>query len=266
VENTSGNFGASLAFWAPHFDIKNVMLYIPNDLASGKTDTLRRYGVGMTVINRDDTIGGIVRAIELGKTPGHFCPDQYGNWINPYSHYVHTAPMIDELTKGKARTIFVAFGTGGTGGGFSRFGREKYGEDGYTVFGVICAPKAEIPGARSRERLKQIKFPWETFARKFIEVDTYNAYRISKILDSNGFPAGPSSGMAYWGFLKFFADVIASSGLDKYRNNEDGKVHIAIPFPDDAKNYSDKYPTILRYEHLGSCKIIEPPVFEDYQI
>ena len=37
VENTSGNFGANLAIWAPHFGIKNVMLC---NTADGKFTTL----------------------------------------------------------------------------------------------------------------------------------------------------------------------------------------------------------------------------------
>jgi len=266
VENTSGNFGANLAIWAPHFGIKNVMLCIPNDLAEGKTATLKRYGVEMTVITRDNAIGGIALAKQMGEQPGFFCPRQYDNEMNVYAHYDHTAPLIDRLTNEKTRIVFASVGTSGTIGGLSKFGWGKYGKGDYVVIGVLCAPKAEIPGARSRDRMKQIGLPWQTFADDFVEVDTYNAYLTSKILDSNGFPAGPSSGMAYWGFLKFCATGIANGSLDKYRDKGDGKIHVTVLFPDDAKNYSEKYPTILRYEHLGSKKTIEPPTIEDYQI
>jgi hypothetical protein len=66
-----------------------------------------------------------------------------------------------------------------------------------------------------------------------------------------GFPAGPSSGQAFYGLLDFLTAEDRKGCLGKYKNPE-GILNAVFIAPDGPRPYIQKYSTILTAEQMGS--------------
>ena len=243
VENSSGNTAFSLAVLAQCFGISRVTALVPWDIAPGKLDLLRLCGVEPRLQKESPgKPSGIALARSAGRETGFFSPGQYDNEANPAAYEKWVAPQIWEQTKGKLTVFASGLGTTGTmvGAGryFSSVGKKV------AMVGVICGPDSAVPGVRSEARLREIGFDWRRSADCIVEADTKTSFKFSLQLCRTGLMAGPSSGFALAGLLRFLELQSQNSGFDRLRNS-DGEVCAAFICADTPLPYLDKYSTHL---------------------
>jgi cysteine synthase len=243
VENSSGNTALSLAVLARNFGIQRVIAMVPWDIAPGKLDLLRICGVDLR-LQKDypDGPSGIEVARRSGNQPGHFSPGQYHNDANPSSYEEWVAPEIWEQTKNKLTVFAAGLGTTGTLVGASRYFRGQ--SQPVAMVGIICRPESAVPGVRSKARLKEIGFDWQGAADCIVEAGTKESFRHSLKLCRAGLMAGPSSGFALAGLLRYLQEKREESSLDSLRN-QDGEVRAVFICGDTPLPYLDKYSTHL---------------------
>jgi cysteine synthase len=242
VENSSGNTAMSLATLARGFGIAEVKAIVPRDIAPGKLEMLRLTGADPIFSHESPgKPSGIEVARDMGKQEGVFNPAQYENPANPDAHEKWTAKQIWDQLEGKLSIFCAGFGTTGTIVGASQFFRKQRSH--VSVLGVACLPDSPVPGVRSLERLKEIRFDWRTNIN-VIEVTARESFRKSLELCRTGLMAGPSSGFALAGLLAFLRAQADASALDNFRN-EDGEVIAAFICADTPLPYLDKYSTHL---------------------
>jgi cysteine synthase len=236
VENSSGNTAFSLAIMARLFGIRSVRAFVPQDIAQGKLELLRLSGAEISFAKKTS---GIVLARRIGKRKGFLNLDQYGNNSNVAAHARWTAKQVWEQTDGKLSVFCTGLGTTGTALGASQFFKKQ--PSNVAVVGVYCLPENAVPGVRSMEGLKEISFRWESEIFHRVGVATKESFRKSLELCRAGLMAGPSSGFAFSGLLKFIKE---HPNLDKLRNQQREVVGCFI-CPDSPFPYLDKYSTIL---------------------
>jgi cysteine synthase len=237
VENSSGNTGFSLAIIGRLFGIRSVRAIVPIDIAPGKLELLRLAGADVRFAASEK--GGVAMARRAGSRPGFFNLDQYSNSANVKAHAQWTASQVWQQTAGKLTLYAAGLGTTGTALGAVRY----FHEHGHkvTVVGVYVLPNSAVPGVRSVERLQEISFDWETGVPHRVGAATRESYKKSLDLCRMGLLAGPSSGFALAGLLRFLGE---HHDLDRFRNS-DGEVVAAFICSDTPFPYLDKYSTIL---------------------
>jgi len=243
VENSSGNTAFALGVVAGLYGIRRVVAIVPWDIAPGKLDLLRLCGVEPRLVrNGDGEKSGIAQAREEGKTSGRFSPGQYDNPANPGAHEKWLLPQIWDQTGGRLTVFATGIGTSGTLVGARRFFRRV--RAGVTIVGAICAPGSAVPGLRSEAAMRDVTHPWRESADAIVEVGTRESFKKSLELCRNGIMAGPSSGFALAGLLRFLEARRDSGELDGLRN-EDAEVLATFVCPDTPLPYLDKYSTHL---------------------
>jgi cysteine synthase len=243
VENSSGNTAFSLAVIARIFGISHISALVPWDIAPGKLDMLRLIGVDPRLQKESaDGPNGIDLAREYGRDHGNFNPAQYDNEANPAAYEKWVAPQIWDQTRGKLSLFVAGLGTTGTLVGVSRYLRRKSPK--LRVVGAICAPNSAIPGVRSESRLRPIGFDWRKASDSIVEVDTQESFQHSLDLFRAGIMAGPSSGFALAGLLRYIEAEASADRLDSVRNS-DGEVYSVFICGDTPFPYLDKYSTHL---------------------
>ena len=237
VENSSGNTAFSMAIMARLFGIRSVRAIVPIDIAPGKLELLRLVGADVRFAPPEG--GGVALARRIGERPGFLNLDQYGNLANVAAHAKWTTQQAWEQTNGKLTVYCAGLGTTGTALGAIRFFKENASS--VTVVGVYCLPNNAIPGVRSIERLQEVAFDWESEVPHRVGAGTTESYKKSLDLCRAGLMAGPSSGFALAGLLRFLEE---QSNLDQFRNS-DGEVLSVFVCCDTPFPYLDKYSTIL---------------------
>jgi cysteine synthase len=244
IENSSGNMALSLAILAPYFGVKNVQAIVPADIAGTKKELLHLAGVEF--IHSTETPGepsGIVKAKRLGLKKGFRNLGQYGNPANPAAHAKWTAEQVWQQTHHKVTVFAAGMGTTGTVVGAAKYFKDKPTK--IAVVGALCAPGNAVPGVRSEAKLKDISFDWKTGIYR-VEVKTKESYRKSLGLIRAGFLAGPSSGFALAGLIRFLKESLHSGTKAVNEHvNEDGEIIAVFVAGDIPHIYLDKYSTIL---------------------
>jgi cysteine synthase len=243
IENSSGNTAFALGVLAEMFGVRRVVAMVPWDIAPGKLDLLRLCGVEPRLVR--DTPGqpsGIAQSRSAGQHERWFNPAQYENDANPRTFEKWLAPELWEQTGGKLTVFAAGLGTTGTLVGASRFFRKV--APGIRLVGAICDRDSAVPGVRSEKALREIQFRWRETADRIVEVDTKESFKKSLELCRCGLMAGPSSGFALAGLLKFLDSCEAAGELDSLRN-ADGEVVAAFVCPDTPLPYLEKYSTHL---------------------
>jgi cysteine synthase len=238
VENSSGNTAFSLSVIAEIFGIHRMVAMVPWDIAPGKLDLLRLAGAEPRL--QKDAPGqpsGITLARELGKQAGFFNPAQYENDANPAAYEKWVAPQVWQQTAGKLSVFAAGLGTTGTIVGASRYFQKTAPH--VAMVAAICKEGSAVPGVRSGARLREIAFDWRS-AACVVEVETKESYKKSVELCRAGLVAGPSSGFALCGLLRF----LGSADLEKLRNG-DGEVVATVICADSPLPYLEKYSTHL---------------------
>jgi cysteine synthase/rhodanese-related sulfurtransferase len=229
VEPTSGNTGLGLAMIA---NAKGYGLQTPLSAAIPleKRTVLRFFG--SNVVELDDTLcpapgapeGAIATAMRTAETePDFVMLNQYQNEANLMAHYRTTGPEIWRQTAGQVTHFIAGLGTCGTITGTGRFLKEK--NPAVSVIGVYAEDGHDIPGVRSQRQLAQTKLYKPDEYNHTTEVTTRQSYDMCFRLNrEESIIAGPSSGMALVGGLRFIPD-------------EPGVIAVII-FPDNVFKYA----------------------------
>jgi cysteine synthase A len=237
VENSSGNTAFSLAIMAPLFGVRSIRAMVPLDIAPGKLELLRLSGADVRFAGKKTS--GIVMARRMGRRKGFLNLDQYGNAANVVAHAKWTAKQIWKQTRGKVTVFCTGLGTTGTALGASRYFKKQSST--VAVVGVYCLPESAVPGVRTMEALKEISFDWQAEISHRVGIGTKESFKRSLDLCRVGLMAGPSSGFAFAGLLKFLKE---QRDLDSFRNRK-GEVIGTFVCADTPFPYLDKYSTIL---------------------
>jgi len=237
VENSSGNTAFSLAIMAPLFGIQSVRAMVPLDIAPGKLELLRLSGADVRFPEKGAS--GIVAARKMGKSKGFLNLDQYSNKANVAAHAKWTAKQVWEQTEGELTVFCTGLGTTGTALGAVEYFKQQKAQ--VTVVGVYCLANNAVPGVRSMEGLAEISFDWQSEISQPVGVGTKESFKKSLDLCRAGLVAGPSSGFAYAGLLRFLGE---QGDLQDHRNKK-GEVVATFICPDTPFPYLDKYSTIL---------------------
>ncbi len=243
VEASSGNMALALALLGRAFGAGGLTALVPADLAFVKKEMLHLAGVDLAV-NREVSggPGSVERARREGQDDGWLNLGQYENPLNPEAHARWTAPQVWEQTRG-ALTVFCAgLGTSGCLGGAREAFRTRAPH--VQLVGCLLAPGSAVPGVRTEARMEEIRFDWRAGIHP-VEVETKESYRLSLQLMRSGLLAGPSSGFALAGLLRFLESCREDPARWEGLRNEAGDIVAAFICGDTPHLYIDKYSTIL---------------------
>ncbi|WP_053204260.1 PLP-dependent cysteine synthase family protein [Jiangella muralis] len=146
VESTSGTLGLGLALAGIVYGHPVTLVSDPG-MEPIVARLLRAYGARVETVERPDPIGGWQEARRqrvrdvMGRHPGAFCPDQYGNPDNVEAYATLATELAGQL--GRIDVLVCSVGTGGHSSGVARVLRQYYpglrlvGVDsvGSTIFG-----------------------------------------------------------------------------------------------------------------------------------
>ena len=249
IESSSGNTVLSLAVLGRLKGTDTTKAIVSNEVSKGKLQLLRLFGVDVSVIEEpicpdpEDMESGIYKAKIQGTKKGWFNAGQYENEANPKAHEKWTAKQIWEQTEGDVQVFCAGLGTTGTMTGCSRFFKNK--NKSIKTVGVARTPNNLIPGVRTKGLLKMIAFEWEKYTDYVEEAGTVESFEKSLELIRHGLVAGPSSGFALAGLLKFLKSMKEKNELDGLKN-EKGEINAVFiccdsPFPylEDYFSYLD---------------------------
>jgi len=129
VEPTSGNTGVGLAIVAANRGYRCVFV-MPDKMSAEKIAVLRAYGAEVvvcpTAVTPDSPESYYSVSTRLAaEIPGGWKPNQYGNPVNPESHYRSTGPEVWRQTDGRVTHFVAGIGTGGTISGTGRYLKER---------------------------------------------------------------------------------------------------------------------------------------------
>ena len=243
VEASSGNMALALALQCRAFGLSGVSSYVPADLAFVKKELLYLTGVNLTFCT--DAPGepsGIEKARSQGAEPDFINLAQYENPANPDAHARWTATGIWEQTQGSLTVFCGGLGTTGTLVG-ARNAFQTLAPK-VQLVGCLCAPGSAVPGLRTEERLAQIRFDWQDGIHR-VEVETKESYRASLKLIRSGLLAGPSSGFALVGLIRFLETCRQDPARWASLRNEAGGIVASFICGDTPHLYIDKYSTLL---------------------
>ncbi|PVF95680.1 cysteine synthase B [Serendipita vermifera] len=254
VEYSSGSTVISLGILSRIYGVPNVHAYVSNKTSQTKLDLLRFFGLEITLFGGAsqpeplDPYGGIHVATVQGQKEGWFNPDQYSNPANPGAHERWTGPQI--LRQLPNISVFCAsMGTSGTMTGTGLYLKREKPE--ITTIGVCTAVGERVPGPRTLALLSPVEFPWKEAVSQIEEVGTKESFTYSLDLCRHGVLAGPSSGLALRGLLKFLERTKRDDpeAFDRLRGPE-GKIDCVFICCDLPFQYIGEYMQQLGSEHF----------------
>jgi len=126
VEATSGNTGIGFALVGVRKGYR-VIIVMPEDMSEERKKIIRALGAELVLTPAEASVAGAIEKAEaLARSdPKVFRPDQFGNPLNPETHYVHTAAEVWEQMEGRVDAFVAGVGSGGTLGGVGRFLKER---------------------------------------------------------------------------------------------------------------------------------------------
>ena len=195
VEATSGNTGIALAFIAPLFGLKMILI-MPENSTEERIKTMRAYGAELILTPEDMGIeGSRDLAIQLHEEKGYFILNQFANDDNWKAHYKTTGPEIWKDTNGEVTHFVSAMGTTGTIMGVSTFLKGK--NKNIQIIGAQPKDDARIPGIRKWPEEYLPKFFDRSKVDEVIEVSEEDArVMANRLAKEEGIFAGMSSGGA----------------------------------------------------------------------
>lgn len=252
VEATSANTGQSMARTCQSLGIPFLAI-VKADTPPTKINEMKRIGNLVKVEKHYDLSETTVqKARRLGTQPGYCNPDQYGGDWNWICQRDYLAPQLfDQAIRAfgeEPSFLFVPAGTMGTS-----IGNEKHVQAkglSTIVVPVMCGPKQEVPGARTRASIElDILFDWRSLFGERIEYGPrYESFLLSYLSwPALPYPLGPSFGLGFYGALSFLRRHQRGGTLDQFRK-KNGKISVVLFGPDGNTLYNHLYPSVLLYE------------------
>jgi cysteine synthase len=249
VENSSGNTVSAVALAARQFGVPSTRSFVPHEISWHKLLMLLFFDVE-PIVNTEpaepdpsDARSGVNKARKLGRRKGWINPGQYENEGNPKAHQKWTARQIWQQTQGKIGVFSAGLGTTGTVIGNSRYLKRK--KRGVQIVGVMRKEGNYVPGVRTQNLLRLIRFDWRAHVDSIERIGTVESYRRSLELSRQGIIAGPSSGFALAGLLQYLQRRKSEGSLDALRESN-GEVHCVFICCDSPTPYLDEY-----FKYLG---------------
>ena len=249
VEATSGNTGLLIKALAKPFGIKRAQLVVPPDIPEGKRHPLVM--AGAELITAQAGLSAIATARNLGgggwkaegwqANNGCLNLDQYANPDGTTLHESFTGPKIVKRAAYPPTVFAAGIGTGGTLVGVSRYLSKKIPKA--KAVGVLLATGQEIPGVRDMPKLSEVSLAknWLASGGETVLIPTRPSYLAAIWFNQiMGIAAGPSSGFAYLGALKFLKKHKAAKTLHLLHDHQ-GRIHVVILFPDGNRPYGDRF-------------------------
>jgi cysteine synthase len=242
VENSSGRIAEMYLRTAQHHGLEpeQFTFIMKSDVPSSKRGIVRFHGAEMK--DPGSKQDGILMARELGgggwngngwgMGPNNTInPDQYAcPYVSKYYETWMAAAILDAF--GEFDDLIVPVGTGGTVVGLERGLRHRLGNK-LTVVGAMCAPKEEIPGVRSFEKMKYIRQPWQDAVDERIEVTRIPSFLsapwVSRAIRSN---AGPSGGGTYVAACLYLENILKTQGKEALHGRK-----VVFVIHDEASQY-----------------------------
>lgn len=254
VESSSGNTAHAIAVFCNALGIK-ARFIMSSDTPADKVNLIRVMGSNIEVIlHSDPKESPVERARREGQQDGFFNPDQYKNALNAEAHkkYLGTQLFRRAAEIGiEPSLIGVASGTMGTCMGLQQAALAD--EWATRIIPVLCAPKEEVPGARTLQKvLRDIRNPWqELFTMEDLEFGTRHESFLLSYLSWQCLPQqlGPSFGLAGLGTIQRLWKAKQAGTLDQFRNS-DGIVEALVLGPDSYLPYVNVILGELRTEEL----------------
>ncbi len=150
----------------------------------------------------------------------------------------NTARQIWQQTEGRIGVFSAGLGTTGTLIGNSRYLKRK--KRSVQVVGVMREDGNYVPGVRTRNLLRLIRFDWRAHVDSVERIGTVDSYRRSLELSRRGIVVGPSSGFALAGLLQYLQRRKDEISLDALRE-PNGEVHCVFICCDGPVPYLDEY-------------------------
>ena len=233
IEPTAGNTGIGLALAAINKGIQ-VILCVPEKFSTEKQELMKALGAKIVHTPTEKGMkGAIAKAKELvNEIPGAYCPQQFGNPVNPETYYKTLGPEIWEQLEGQLHVFVAGAGTGGTFMGTARYLKEQSEK----VKTVIVEPEGSIlnggeSGPHKTEGIGMEFLPEYMDANYFDAIYTVldeHAFSLVKELAAKeGLLVGSSSGAAFHAALK--EAQISTPGTN-----------IVVIFPDGSERYLSK--------------------------
>ena len=232
VESTSGSTGHILPIFAHAYGIDNVEVIVSPNVTKSK-----RLMMQLTGAKIRESKNGIPEARQLGEQKGWRNLGQYSNWHNPIAMQL-LAEEVDNQSRGEISVYVAGMGTAATIMG----GQFYYGDD-VKMVGVILENGHIVPGVRKYEDLQK-DFEWEESSIAWVTMQRKPSFLMSIKLCRIGLLAGPSSGFALAGALKFLRIADSTRKLDELRNNK-GEVNVVVIFADGPDLYIEEYEAYL---------------------
>jgi cysteine synthase len=146
IEASSGNTGIGLAMVAAHKGYR-LRIIMPESMSVERRRVMKAFGAEVILSPGEEGMNGaIARASEMGRDPGYYHPDQFGNPDNVRAHYEGTGAEILEQVR-DIDVLVAGLGTGGTIMGVGRRLKENYPN--IKIVGVEPYPKSLIQGLRN---------------------------------------------------------------------------------------------------------------------
>ena len=243
VEATSGNTGAGLALVAALRGY-NTIFVLPDKQSEEKRAALRAWGARVVVtptnVAPDDPNSYYKVAERIAKeTPNSVYANQYHNPANPQAHYEWTGPELYDQLDGKIDVFIAGLGTGGTISGIGKYLKEKNPQ--VKVIGVDPVGSLYYDYFHTGQMVEPYTYLVEGIGEDFlpstmdfnyvddvVRVDDQECFVATRrLLRSEGLFAGPSSGAAITGALKYLRRV-------------EQKVNAVVLLPDGGSRYLSK--------------------------
>lgn len=146
VEASSGNTGIGLAMVAAHKGYR-LKIIMPDSMSVERRRVMQAFGAEVILSPGEEGMNGAIeRASKMGREPGYYNPDQFGNPDNVRAHYEGTGQEILEQLQ-DIDALVAGLGTGGTIMGVGTRLKEEYPN--LRVVGVEPYPKSLIQGLRN---------------------------------------------------------------------------------------------------------------------
>jgi cysteine synthase len=246
VEASSGSTVLSMGMAARAlYGNEDVCAYVTNKKHPDQLRLLRFFGLkvalygGLAQQEPHDPKGIMSRLRHRAKNDGNTCYlGQYDNDNNWKSHERWTGVQIYKQLP-KINILCTTVGTGGCITGTGSYLKNQ--NPAVKVVGVCNVFGDPTPGPRHFPGFESSTFPWRETIDEFEDVASTDSYSTSMQLCREGIIAGPSSGEALYGLLKYLGKLRRAGTLSSLADEQTGEISCVFICCDLPYQYMDLY-------------------------